>query len=94
MSSLIMEDWVPVEALKNRKELLHLHVTLENIEKINCIHGLFLFKGLELDLGGRLGRVNNWALDFVEIVSSHGGKHSSPADILMQLILEIDERVV
>mmetsp|Transcript_206 Transcript_206/g.211 ORF Transcript_206/g.211 Transcript_206/m.211 type:complete len:307 (+) Transcript_206:1049-1969(+) len=94
LSVLVVEHRVLLEGLKNWQELLHLDVVLENFEKRVAVHRFVLLERLEHDIAGWVRLVSDWAANFVQIVRAHGCECPSAANILMQLILQVDEGVV
>jgi len=94
LSILIIEDGILVEVLDDWKEFLHLDIIAENIEECISIHCFALLKGLEHDFRRRNSLISDWSIHFVQVMGSNRSQGTSTADILMQLILQIDEGVV
>ena len=91
---LVVEDRVPVERLQDWKELLHLDIVPEDIEKRVGVHGFALFQRLEDNLAGWVRFVGDWALDFVQVVRAHRCQGTTAADVLVKFVLQVNERIV
>jgi len=94
LSISIVEDGVPLFSLEDWQELFHLNIRLEFLEESIGIHGFGLLQCLENNLTGWHCFISNRSLNFREIMSTHGSKSSSSADVLMQLVLQVNERVI
>jgi len=81
-------------SFENRKELLHDVIFLVFDAEFSSGHAFGLLESLELNVGGGDGLVGDGSSDLIQIVSSHRSELASTADVLMELILEVDERVV
>ena len=55
---------------------------------------LSLIEGRELDVLRWAGLITERSSDRVEVVSANGNKLASTTDVLVQLVLKVDERVV
>lgn len=60
--------------------------------KLLCGVGLIFSQGGELDIFGRSSFVSKRRLQCIQIVRSYSHELSSPTDILVKLVLQIDER--
>jgi len=89
-----MENWVKGFVFDDVQVLLELLVLSQCIEQLNAIHFLGLLQGCELDILRGEGFVDDWALNLRQIMGSHRSESSSPADVLMELVLEVNERIV
>ena len=94
MPVLVVEDGVFVEWLQDWKELLHLDIVPEDLEKRVGVHGFALLQRLEDNLTGWVRFIGDWALDFVQIVRAHRSKGATAADVLVKFVLQVDERIV
>lgn len=96
LARAVVENRVFVEGLQNRRELLHFHVRLKNFEQFSRIHALLLLQRLENNVLGFAGLVCNWRIGgyLVKVVSTHGGEGAFTADVVVEFVLQVDERVV
>lgn len=83
-----------IVTIEDREELLHYVISLVELTKLFSGHAFSLLECLEFNFSRRESFVGDRSLNFIQIVSSHGSKLASSADILMKLVLEINERVV
>ena len=91
---MIIEYRIPLKVFNDWQEFLHLDITPEHFKQFHCVHALSLFKGLEYNILWWNSFISNWPFDLAQIMSSHGSKLPSSADVLMQLVLQVNERVV
>ncbi len=90
----IIEHWVLLMWLQNGQVLLEFLVCAQLGEQLLSIHGLSLLQGLEYYFLRSHCLVGNRSLNLVVVMRSHGAQGSLPADVLMELVLEVDEGVV
>jgi len=96
LACAVVEDWIAFEGLQDRSELLHLHVGLEDFKKLAGIHAFLLLQRLEHDILRFASLVSNGCVrcKLVQIVRAHRSECSLAADIVVQFVLQVNERVV
>ena len=90
----VVKDWVLGLVSEDGQKLLHFDVILEHTKQLLSVHALSLLKRLEADFGRWMGLVRHREANLVKVVSAHGGERPSSADVVVELVLEIDERIV
>ena len=73
------------------QKFLKLLILFQHFEELRCVHLLGLLECAEHDILWRTCLVGDRALHFVVVVGAHGAKGSSAANVLVQLVLEVDE---
>ena len=76
------------------EEVLELLIGLVVFHELRGVELAGLLQGRELDILGRVRFVREGSLYRAEVVRADGDERAPAADVLVQLILEIDERVV
>jgi len=76
------------------KILLQLLILSQHIKELNTVHLFLLLQSSEFYVFWRVSFVSDWAVDEIVVMSTHRAQSSSSANVLMELVLEIDERVV
>lgn len=76
------------------QEFLKLLILFQHLEELRCVHLLGLLECAEHDVLWCACLVGDRALHLVVVVGAHGTKGSSAANVLVQLVLEVDEGVV
>lgn len=94
LSLLVIEHRVLIEVLDDVQVLLQLLVVAQRVKQLDAVHFLLLLQGAEDNVLRWMGLVGDWPLDGVIVMGTHGAEHSSSADVLVELVLEVDERVV
>ena len=94
LTILVEEDGVLVEWLQDGQKLLHLDIFAEDIKEGVCVHSFGLLKSLEDDLVRGKCFVRDGSSELVQVVGSHGSEGPPSADVLMELVLQVNERVV
>jgi len=94
VSVSIEKDRELIVAFQNRQEFLHNIIIFVFNTKVGSGHAFSLLESLELNVSGRHGLVGDGTLNLVQVVSSHRSELTSAADVLMELVLEVDEGVV
>lgn len=77
----VIEDWVNWRVLDDWQELLKFLIFSQDIEKLFTIHGFLLLQSLENDVLWWMGLVRDRPSNEVVVMSSHGAKSPSSADI-------------
>ncbi len=70
--------------------VLEMHVGLVEEHELINVEGLGLVQGLEGDLRRGIGRVDEWRGQCVQVMNPNCHQRSLPADIVMELLLELD----
>ena len=85
-----------MERFENRDEFLHLHIIFKNFEQLLRVHTLFLFQRLKHNLFwlSRLIRDRRIRREFIKVVSAHRCKRSLPTNVVVEFVLQINERVI
>ena len=76
------------------QEFLKLLILFQHLEELRCVHLLGLLECAEHNFLRRTSLVGDRALHLIVVVGAHGTKGSSAANVLVQLVLEVDEGVV
>jgi hypothetical protein len=77
----VIEDWVNWRVLDDWQELLKFLIFSQDIEELFTIHGFLLLQSLENNVLWWMGFVRDWPSNEVVVMSSHGAKSPSSADI-------------
>jgi hypothetical protein len=73
LTIFVIENGVLFVTLQNRQELLHLHVSLENLKKLLSVHALSLLKSLKNDILRRDRLICDWRITckLIQVMSTH-----------------------
>ena len=90
----VVDDGKDHGSVDDVQEVLELLVGLVVFHQLRGVELASLFQGRELDVLGRVRFIRERPFYGVEIVRADGHEGSPAADVLVQLILQVDERVV
>lgn len=94
LTVLVVDDGVDGRVTDDGQELSEMLVVFVEGHQLLAVHALLLVQGGELNLLGGQGLVGEGTLDGVEIVGSNGDQSTLPANVHVELILQVDEVLV
>lgn len=94
LTVLVVDDGIDGRVANDGQELSEVLVVLVEGHQLLGVHALLLVQGSELNLLRGQSLVGEGALDGVEIVGSNGDQSTLPANVHVELILQVDKVLV